>query len=55
VAADDVASRIIAGVLDGFTAEQIRGAWGISKTDYDSARRRMRRALLRKGLTCQPR
>ncbi len=51
---DLVALNIIAGLGQGFSAEQIRGAMGISKTDYDSARRRMRRALLREGLTCEP-
>jgi DNA-directed RNA polymerase specialized sigma24 family protein len=49
---DPVALRIIAGLGEGLSAEQIRVATGISKTDYDSARRRMRRTLLREGLTC---
>jgi DNA-directed RNA polymerase specialized sigma24 family protein len=48
---DPVALQIIAGLGDGFTAEEIRRALGMSKTDYDSARRRMRRALIRAGLT----
>jgi DNA-directed RNA polymerase specialized sigma24 family protein len=53
--ADDlVALRIIGGLGQGLSAEQIRGAMGISRTDYDSARRRMRRTLLREGLTCEP-
>jgi DNA-directed RNA polymerase specialized sigma24 family protein len=51
-AGDVVALRIIAGLAEGLSAAQIREAAGISKTDYDSARRRMRRALLREGLTC---
>jgi RNA polymerase sigma-70 factor (ECF subfamily) len=51
---DPVALKIIAGLSEALSAEQIRGAAGISKTDYDSARRRMRRALLREGLTCEP-
>jgi RNA polymerase sigma-70 factor (ECF subfamily) len=50
---DAVALRIIAGLAEGRSAGQIRAATGISKTDYDSARRRMRRALLREGLTCE--
>jgi DNA-directed RNA polymerase specialized sigma24 family protein len=46
--------EIIDGLGQGLSAEQIRSAMGMSKTDYDSARRRMRRALLREGLTCEP-
>lgn len=38
--------------LGGLTAEQIRAHFRISRTDYDSARKRMRRCLLREGLTC---
>jgi DNA-directed RNA polymerase specialized sigma24 family protein len=51
---DHVALKIIAGLGAGLTAEQIRVATKLSKTDYDSARRRMRRTLLREGLTCEP-
>ena len=51
---DPVALRILACLGEGMSAEQIRVATGLSKTDYDSARKRMRRALLREGLTCQP-
>jgi DNA-directed RNA polymerase specialized sigma24 family protein len=51
---DPLALQIIAGLGEGLSADQIRVARGISKTDYDSARRRMRRALLREGLTCEP-
>lgn len=46
---------IINGLGDGLSGEQIRMATGISKTDYDSARKRLRRALLREGLTCRQR
>jgi DNA-directed RNA polymerase specialized sigma24 family protein len=53
-AGDPVALQIIAGLGKGLTAEQIRAAAGISKVDYDSARRRMRRSLIREGLTCVP-
>jgi DNA-directed RNA polymerase specialized sigma24 family protein len=49
---DPVVLRIIDGLGEGLTAEQIRATLGLSKTDYDSARRRMRRRLLREGLTC---
>jgi DNA-directed RNA polymerase specialized sigma24 family protein len=53
---DPLALQIIAGLAEGLSAEQIRVASGISGIDYDSARRRMRRLLLREGLTsCQQR
>jgi RNA polymerase sigma-70 factor (ECF subfamily) len=53
--ADDVAAlKIIEGLCDGLSAEQIRLSTGLSKTEYDSARRRMRRTVLREGLTCEP-
>jgi len=50
---DPVALRILAGLAEGHSAAQIRAALKISKTEYDSARKRMRRALLREGLTCE--
>jgi DNA-directed RNA polymerase specialized sigma24 family protein len=50
---DTVALKIIAGLADDLSAEQIRSAYGISRTEYDSARKRMRRTLLREGLTCE--
>jgi hypothetical protein len=43
------------GLADGLSAEQIRSAHGISRTDYDSARKRMRRTLLREALAQTPR
>lgn len=52
---DPVVLKIIDGLGEGLTAEQIRVALGLSKTDYESARRRLRRCLLREGLTCEPR
>jgi RNA polymerase sigma-70 factor (ECF subfamily) len=51
---DPVILKIIVGLGQGLSAEQIRAALKISNTDYDSARRRMRRTLLREGLTCEP-
>jgi DNA-directed RNA polymerase specialized sigma24 family protein len=51
---DPVALQIIAGLGKGLSAEQIRAAEGISKVDFDSAQRRMRRSLIREGLTCTP-
>ena len=53
-ATDPVALQIIAGLSRGWSAEQIRQTARLSKTDYDSARKRMRRTLLREGLTCEP-
>jgi len=52
---DPLALEIIKGLGDGMSAEQIRAAGRISKVDYDSARKRIRRCLLREGLTCAPR
>lgn len=55
VFADDAtALQIINSLAQGLSAEQIRVATGLSRTEYDSARKRMRRALLREGLTCEP-
>jgi len=53
-AGDFIALRILSGLGEGLSADQIRASGNISKTDYDSARKRMRRALLREGLTCEP-
>lgn len=47
---DRRALQIIEGLLEGWSPEQIRARYDMSKTDYDSTRRRMRRALLREGL-----
>jgi RNA polymerase sigma-70 factor (ECF subfamily) len=49
-AGDGVALRIISGLANGLAAEEIRLAHGLSAIEYDTARRRMRRALLRAGL-----
>jgi DNA-directed RNA polymerase specialized sigma24 family protein len=51
-AGDPAALGILAGLAEGRSAAQIRAGMGISKTVYDSARKRMRRTLLREGLTC---
>jgi RNA polymerase sigma-70 factor (ECF subfamily) len=51
---DPVALRIIDGLAEGLAAEQMRARYGISRTEYDSARKRMRRCLIREGLTCEP-
>ncbi len=54
-AGDAVALCIIEGLGQGLDAEQIRTAAGILPVDYDSARKRIRRVLLREGLTCEMR
>ncbi|MGX9945717.1 RNA polymerase sigma factor [Bradyrhizobium denitrificans] len=46
-AGDRVVLQIIDGLANGLTAREICRAYGISAIDYDTARRRMRRALLR--------
>jgi RNA polymerase sigma-70 factor (ECF subfamily) len=51
---DPTALKIIEGLCNSLSAEQIRICAGLSRTEYDSARRRMRRAVLREGLTCEP-
>jgi RNA polymerase sigma-70 factor (ECF subfamily) len=50
-AGDGTALRIISGLADGLPAADIRAAYGLSPVEYDSARRRMRRALLRVGMS----
>lgn len=46
-ATDPVALQIIDGMSNGLAAKDICRAYGIAALDYDTARRRMRRALLR--------
>jgi len=50
---DPAALKIIRGLGQGLTAEQIQKTMALSKTDYDSTRKRMRRVLLREGLACE--
>jgi DNA-directed RNA polymerase specialized sigma24 family protein len=47
---DNQARQIIAGLLEGRSPEEIRTIYSMSKTGYESTRKRMRRALLREGL-----
>jgi DNA-directed RNA polymerase specialized sigma24 family protein len=47
---DPVVTHIISGLGDGLSAEEIRTQYGLTNTEYDSARKRMRRALLRDGI-----
>lgn len=48
---DAIVLRIVSGLAAGLTAEEIRAMHDLSPVAYDSARRRMRRALLRIGLS----
>jgi RNA polymerase sigma-70 factor (ECF subfamily) len=47
---DPAALKVIAGLADGLTPAEICRLYGMSERDYDTTRRRMRRALLRGGL-----
>ena len=47
---DPTVLGIIEGLAEGLEPEQIRDRLGLTSTAYDTARRRMRRALLREGL-----
>jgi DNA-directed RNA polymerase specialized sigma24 family protein len=49
-AEDEPARQLITGLYEGWTPEEICVTQGISKVDYDSTRRRIRRALIRAGL-----
>jgi DNA-directed RNA polymerase specialized sigma24 family protein len=51
-AEDAVALGLIRCLAEGLSPAQICTALKLSKTDYDSARKRLRRALLKEGLTC---
>ena len=47
---DLTASQILAGLAAGLTAREIQEAYGLTEVEYDSARKRMRRLLLRQGI-----
>jgi DNA-directed RNA polymerase specialized sigma24 family protein len=49
-AGDLAASQILAGLAGGLSPKEIRETYGLSETDYDSTRKRMRRLLLRQGI-----
>jgi len=42
--------QVIEGLFEGWSPEQIRAKYDMSRTEYDSIRKRMRRALLKEGL-----
>ena len=49
--ADDArALQVILGLAEGRSPQEICASFGMSKTDYDSTRKRIRRVLLREGL-----
>jgi DNA-directed RNA polymerase specialized sigma24 family protein len=50
-ATDQTALLIISGLANGLSADDIRARNALSSMAYDSARRRIRRTLLRAGLT----
>jgi len=49
-AGDAAALKVIAGLADGLSPPEICRLYGLSEREYDTTRRRMRRALLRRGL-----
>ncbi len=49
-ASDVEALKVIAGLTNGLTAEEIQRHYRLTSVEYDTTRRRMRRALLRHGL-----
>ena len=51
---DPPALKVIAGLADGLTAKEICRVYGMSECEYDTARKRMRRAILRSGLAWSP-
>jgi RNA polymerase sigma-70 factor (ECF subfamily) len=46
-AGDYAALKVITGLADGLTAAEICETYGLSEREYDTTRKRMRRALLR--------
>jgi RNA polymerase sigma-70 factor (ECF subfamily) len=53
-AGDPVALALLDALGEGLAAEQICTRLSLTRTEYDSARKRIRRCLLREGLTCEP-
>jgi DNA-directed RNA polymerase specialized sigma24 family protein len=49
-AEDPQARQVIAGLFEGRSPDEICANYDLSKTEYDSTRKRMRRMLLREGL-----
>ena len=49
-AEDATVLKIMTGLAEGLSAREIRHRHGLTETEYDSARKRLRRAVLRDGL-----
>ena len=49
-ASDDAALKVITGLISGMAAEDIRLHYDMTSVEYDTTRRRIRRAMLRHGL-----
>jgi RNA polymerase sigma-70 factor (ECF subfamily) len=49
-ASDAAALKVITGLMSGMAAEDIRRHYGLTAVEYDTARRRIRRSMLRHGL-----
>ena len=49
-AEDETVLRIMAGLAEGLSAREIRRRHDMTQTEYDTARKRLRRAVLRGGL-----
>jgi DNA-directed RNA polymerase specialized sigma24 family protein len=50
-AIDDAALKVITGLISGMAAEDIRRHYGLTAVEYETTRRRIRRTMLRHGLT----
>jgi DNA-directed RNA polymerase specialized sigma24 family protein len=50
-ASDVVALKVITGLISGMAAEDIRRHYDLTAVEYDTTRRRIRRTMLRHGLT----
>ncbi len=51
-AKDGAAIRILTGLAEGPSADEIRRTYDLGSVEYDTARRRIRRLLLRQDLAC---
>lgn len=49
-ASDEAATKVITGLIGGMGAEDIRRHYVLNAVEYDTARRRIRRTMLRHGL-----
>jgi RNA polymerase sigma-70 factor (ECF subfamily) len=50
-ASDEAALKVITGLMSGMAAEEIRCHCDMTAVEYDTTRRRIRRTMLRYGLT----